>query len=462
MIETQIPMLEQALEQALSVWKVENKPQLISITEKMDAIDPFIFFDRGTKWKGKRIFWSSSQESFFLVGVGEAISIDSNNQDFLQTEEQWKSLLKEASIYNAFQVPGTGPVAFGGGSFDPDKKSTKLWKEFKETQFRIPSYLLTITNGETYVTFNAMVASDEDTVSIRQDMLLAKQYLLAEQKGLPAGPSIVQKEEIASDQWKELVEKATNEIKSGQAKKIVLAREMRVDFEEDASLSSILYQLHESQTNSFIFAFENERDCFLGASPERLVRLQDNELLSTCLAGTAPRGVTREEDEKIGAALLADEKNREEHDFVVQMIRNAVEACCEQVHVPSDPVLYPLRNLQHLYTPVQAVLKKGYSILDVVQRLHPTPALGGLPREESMMFIREFEQLDRGWYGAPIGWMDAYQNGEFAVAIRSALLQGKSASLFAGCGVVKDSEPEAEYQETMIKFTPMLSVLGGS
>ncbi|UFT98183.1 isochorismate synthase [Radiobacillus kanasensis] len=461
MIETEIPMLDQALEQALSIAKVEGKPKLISITEKMHPIDPFIFFDRGAKWKGKRIFWSSSQESFFLVGVGEAISIDSDDNEFLETEKQWKSLLKKASIYNAFQVPGTGPIVFGGGSFDPEKGSTGLWETFKTSQFRIPSFLLTIANGESYVTFNAMVASEKDTQVIKQDMLLAKQYLTTKQEGLPDGPRIVRKEEINPEQWKELIVQATDEIKNGQADKIVLAREMRVDFTENAYISSILQQLHESQSNSFIFAFENEKDCFLGATPERLVRLHDSQLLSTCLAGTAPRGMTKEEDKKIGDDLLADEKNREEHDFVVQMIRNAVEVCCEDVQVPSEPVLYPLRNLQHLYTPVQAILKEEYSILDVVQRLHPTPALGGVPREKSMTFIREHERLDRGWYGAPIGWMDSYQNGEFAVAIRSALIQGKSASLFAGCGVVKDSDPEAEYQETNIKFTPMLSVLGG-
>ncbi len=136
-----------------------------------------------------------------------------------------------------------------------------------------------------------------------------------------------------------------------------------------------------------------------------------------------------------------------------------METCCDAVYVPDKPVIHPFKNLQHLYTPVTARLQKGYSIFDIIEKLHPTPALGGVPREKSMTYIREHEQLDRGWYGAPVGWMDSNRNGEFAVAIRSGLVQGNIVSLFAGCGVVRDSDPEAEYEETKIKFRPMLSVL---
>ena len=143
------------------------------------------------------------------------------------------------------------------------------------------------------------------------------------------------------------------------------------------------------------------------------------------------------------------------------MIKDALLKTCTDVEMPKEPVLHPLKNLQHLYTPVTGVLSKGFSIFDVVKNLHPTPALGGTPTEESLAFIREHELLDRGWYGAPIGWVDSNDNGEFAVAIRSGLIQGDSASLFAGCGVLADSDPEMEFEETRIKMLPMLNVLGG-
>ena len=132
---------------------------------------------------------------------------------------------------------------------------------------------------------------------------------------------------------------------------------------------------------------------------------------------------------------------------------------CDELNIPEKPTVTQLKNLQHLYTPVEATLKPSAHLFNLVQALHPTPALGGTPKEASLAFIREHELLDRGWYGAPIGWLDAQQNGEFAVAIRSGLIQKDEASLFAGCGVVEDSDPEMEYAETKMKFRPMLSIL---
>ena len=129
---------------------------------------------------------------------------------------------------------------------------------------------------------------------------------------------------------------------------------------------------------------------------------------------------------------------------------------------PSSFLILKTRDIQHLYTPVTGKAKKDTSLLLLVDRLHPTPALGGLPKEKAVEKIREVEELDRGFYGAPLGWVDYKGNGEFAVSIRSGLIQGDEASLFAGCGVVEDSNPESEYIETKIKFRPMLTALGGS
>jgi menaquinone-specific isochorismate synthase len=189
------------------------------------------------------------------------------------------------------------------------------------------------------------------------------------------------------------------------------------------------------------------------------VKKEGDTCYSACLAGSIRRGKTFQEDEQLGQWLMHDEKNLREHQFVVQMIREAIEAVCKRVQMPSSPQLLKLQHIQHLYTPVVGE-KCCVSILSIVEQMHPTPALGGTPREKAIKEIRENEPLDRGWYAAPIGWMDTEGNGEFAVAIRSGLLQGKKASIFAGCGVVGDSDPISEYEETKVKFTPMLSALG--
>src|SRR5690606_22198618 len=151
-------------------------------------------------------------------------------------------------------------------------------------------------------------------------------------------------------------------------------------------------------------------------------------------------------------ALLDDSKNRSEHQYVVQMIGDVFKEHCLNPRIPQNPKLMKIRDIQHLYTPVEGELKSGSSLLDLVEALHPTPALGGEPKLQALSLIRSYEPLNRGYYAAPIGWTDAKGDGEFAVAIRSALLDGDKAYLFAGGGIVADSTPEAEYDETWVKF----------
>ncbi|MEM5598329.1 chorismate-binding protein [Niallia circulans] len=172
-------------------------------------------------------------------------------------------------------------------------------------------------------------------------------------------------------------------------------------------------------------------------------------------------GKNKEEDDTFAQALLSDSKNREEHNYVVKMIKNAMEEVCSTVEMPSNPKILKMRDIQHLYTPVSGKVKETESLISFIRLLHPTPALGGFPREEALKVIREVEGLDRGMYGAPIGWLDYQGNGEFAVSIRSGLIDGNAATIIAGCGIVADSDPESEYVETAIKFKPMLTALGG-
>lgn len=268
--------------------------------------------------------------------------------------------------------------------------------------------------------------------------------------------------EIHPEAWKDTVAQAVQELKDTDMDKIVLARELRVTCTERIQSETILNQMQKEQPKSYIFSLESESDCFIGATPERLVKKQDSEMLSACLAGSIARGKTEEQDTLLGNELLHDEKNLMEHQYVVSMITGALETVCEKLMVPREPGLMKNRHIQHLYTPVRGTCARDVSMFQVVDKLHPTPAMGGLPKEKAVSRIREIEELERGFYAGPIGWIDSYGNGEFAVGIRSGLLQGNEASLFAGCGVVADSIPESEYRETSIKFNPMLSALGGT
>jgi isochorismate synthase len=178
------------------------------------------------------------------------------------------------------------------------------------------------------------------------------------------------------------------------------------------------------------------------------------------LAGTGPRGATPEEDCALGQRLLADPKERTEHAVVVDAVREGLAEVSTRVVTEAEPRLHKLANVQHLVTPIRAQVQPGRGVLDLVERLHPTPAVGGYPRKRALEVIRQVEELDRGWYAAPLGWVDAQGQGEFVVGLRSALLRGDAATLFAGCGIVADSDPATELAEAGWKLRPILSALG--
>lgn len=458
MIDVEEKSIEALLDYAIQQANAYDTTKMVSYTKQIDTIDPLHLFEAAKPLNKNRMFWTSTEVDYSIVGIGQAWEIIADASRFTVTQKKWKTLLEEAVIHDPYQEEGTGIVALGGMSFDPACKRAKLWKNFQPSQFTIPEFTVIKNKQRCYLTM-AVVVKPSDQLENLIDKWNTFKDLLHVPVQFPKATSVRYKEEMEIDKWLASVQKAIEEIKQERAQKIVLARELRVKLNKRAEVSIILKKLLESQTNSYIFAFEKEEDCFIGATPERLVKLNGSDLLSTCLAGTAPRGKTIKEDNKISEALLQDEKNREEHEYVVQMIKSSMQAYCTDIHIPKEPVVYPLKNLHHLYTPVQAKLKKGFSIFDIIKRLHPTPALGGVPRERSLTFIREHEQMDRGWYGAPIGWLDSNENGEFAVAIRSGLIQKDEASLFAGCGVMKDSKLESEYEETKVKLLPMLTVL---
>lgn len=458
--------LSQGILLAIDRAKLLSQPILVSEVQKVEGINPSDFFAAGrNRFLGERFFWKDPNEAHTLVGMGIAKQIQSNqvSNRFRDVESKWSNIIESAVIIGEQKESGTGPSLFGGFTFDPVKKKTKLWSKFSDSLFHIPSYMLSVVNGQAYLTTNA-VCTQHDDHRLVEKINAERQVLLAaaSQKQEFSIASIEHIDEIGPDEWKESVTDLVNSFEGSDLKKVVLARELRLRFNDDIKVERTLKHLLAEQPESYVFAFEVNGDCFLGASPERLVKREGEKVFSTCLAGSIARGSTPTEDRLLGESLLKDQKNLVEHEYVVEMIKEAMNETCEYITIPNRPELMKTKYIQHLYTPVIGKCKQTTSLLDIVDRLHPTPALGGLPQEAAVQRIREVEELDRGFYAAPIGWLDYHGNGEFAVAIRSALIQGMEASLFAGCGVVADSDAESEYIETSIKFRPMLTALGGN
>ncbi|MGG3466454.1 isochorismate synthase [Neobacillus pocheonensis] len=442
-----------------------GRPILLSEVHEMDMIDPLSFFNIGKdRYLGERFFWKDPKDELVLIGLGisKQIQSDQATDRFFHVENEWEIFLRESLVFNPYTEIGTGPLMFGGFSFDPYKEKTDLWSKYANSLFHLPKYLLSIIKGQAYLTTN-IICTPHDDVSLLNKVVDERNNLLESLvKSFSSNTTILlETEEISPKHWKETVEQIVEELNEGPLKKVVLARELRLTFNRVVEAEKVLLNLYEQQHESFIFAFESNGDCFIGASPERLVKKHGTEIFSTCLAGSISRGETEEEDRILGEELLNDQKNLIEHHYVVEMIKEALEESCEKVILPDKPQLMKIRDIQHLYTPVIGKSHQDTSLLLLVERLHPTPALGGLPKREAVEKIREVEELDRGFYAAPLGWVDYRRNGEFAVSIRSGLIQGNEASLFAGCGVVADSDAESEYMETSLKFRPMLRALGG-
>ncbi|MBO0960280.1 isochorismate synthase [Neobacillus sp. MM2021_6] len=442
-----------------------GRPILISEVHPIDTINPLSFFNIGKdRYCGERFFWKDPTNEIVLIGLGisKQIQSDQATDRFFHVEREWKSFLEDSIIFNPYSKLAVGPLMFGGFSFDPYKEKTDLWSKFADSLFHIPKYLLSVIDGETYLTTNIVITPNDDSSLFSKIVDERNQLLLSLKQNHGAKPAVlVETNEISPEEWKQTVDGVVTELTNGPLKKVVLARELRLFFTDKVEAEAVLENLYTQQPASYIFAFESNGDCFIGATPERLVKKRGSEVYSTCLAGSISRGASEEEDQILGQTLLNDQKNLIEHGFVVEMIKEALEESCEEIILPDKPQLLKNRDIQHLYTPVIGKCSKETSLLLLVERLHPTPALGGLPKKAAVEKIRQVEELDRGFYGAPLGWVDYKQNGEFAVSIRCGLLQGDEVSLFAGCGVVADSDSESEYLETSLKFTPMLRALGG-
>lgn len=432
-------------------------------TIEVSRMSALAFFEAGEMgYKGKRMFWQNREKTFTLVGLGHAHVLSAANHQgrFEEIKREWQSLCKQIVNEEAF----VEPILFGGFSFDPLNKEKSEWLRFPQAYFAVPSFQLIIKDDRAYVSIHLITKKEEtfnEFEALRKERDKIIHAAQVSELAVYEKPLVIERHELKKDQYLESIKKVTAVIKAKQAEKVVIARTLKLQFDKPLSASSALYQVSKEQPESFLFGLESEEQFFFGATPERLVKVENRQALSTCLAGSTPRGKTVERDTELGNELLKDRKNRSEHQYVVNMISKVFTEHCQTTFVPKTPKLMKIRDIQHLYTPVEGDLKVDSTLFDLVRDLHPTPALGGEPKQSALSLIRQHETMNRGFYAAPVGWIDAKGNGEFAVAIRSALLNEKEAYLYAGGGIVEDSTPESEYAETWVKFRPMLRALGG-
>lgn len=267
-------------------------------------------------------------------------------------------------------------------------------------------------------------------------------------------------EEVSASSYRQAVRAGLADIEAGHYRKIVLARARHVQLPKALSPVTALDRLRGRFPECYTFSCSNDgRHSFIGATPERLLTIELRGLSTEAIAGTAARGNDLHEDAALSRDLLRSEKDLREHQEVIQSILRRIEPFGLTIDYPETPALLRLSNVQHLHTPMTSRAVGNIHLTELAQALHPTPAVGGSPREAALARIAEIEGLERGLYAGALGWFDARGDGHLVVGIRSALIEGREATLFAGAGIVDGSDPEKETRETTMKFEALTSAL---
>ncbi|MEX2372628.1 MAG: isochorismate synthase, partial [Dehalococcoidia bacterium] len=356
-------------------------------------------------------------------------------------------------------APGMRPRLLGGFRFNPGAAVEEPWNAFGAGWLVLPRLLFVIDGESTGI----VMAPGEDPREAAR--LAGRMAADITPEGAPAGrgAALDVEQPINRTRWLDSVQRIATQVREGAYEKAVLASTQRLAAPGAAiSVGAALARLRANYPNCHLFTMASGDSTFLGASPELLVSLTDGRVHALGLAGSLRRGETPEEDERLGEQLLASAKDRIEHETVVRAIRERLAPATDELHAPNAPRLRKLRNIQHLSTDITGHVRAGVDVLDLVQRLHPTPAVCGWPTEVARDVIEAHEDFDRGWYAGPVGWVDATGDGEFAVALRSAVVRGGHAWLFAGNGIMGDSDPESELAEVQLKYRPLTEALGAA
>lgn len=373
--------------------------------------------------------------------------------------------------------PELAPRLYGGFSFHDDHTAGGGWEGFPAASFRLPSLELRGTaDGEAWLLGAWPAREGEDGAGeAALERLRSERDRLLERAG-PTGagtagapdrssgasPDLPAREVVGYPAWEAAVEEALDAVEAGGLRKVVLARAVEVDAPPSADPASVAARLEADNPGAYPFLLEPaEGSVLVGAAPELLAVKEDERFTATAVAGTIRRGTDPEEDRRLAHRLLSSAKDQAEHAIGVEDMRERLVRVTGAARVDAEPHLLRLRGMHHLQTDLTARIPEEEHVLGLVEALHPTAAVNGHPREEALRFLREHEGFRRGWYAGPVGWFDAAGDGEFVPALRCALLHGGVARLFAGAGIVEGSSPRGEWDETALKFEPVLRALAG-
>lgn len=441
--------------------KINNSNSKYTIASFINPIESFnktaVISEIKSKFK-KYFYWEMPNKGIFFIGFDELLNIQSNGSArFIETSEKINqienSIISNAADFNNINFP----LILGGMKFSVND-NTKSWSDFNDSDWFIPKFLIYSDNSQYYLVVNWKV---ENHFNYEPDFRFLKKILSAEicnnQNSEISGKNLTD-ENSEKKYWINNIKEAVNQIEKKHFSKIVVSRKKEIKLNKKPNLAILLNKLGKNYPDCYIFAYSSNDTVFWGATPERLVKYQNNLIEADALAGSIARGSNPNEDDKLAKELFNSKKNREEQKSVVDFIVGTFSNFSNKISYPENPVIKKFGNIQHLFTPIQAEVDPDFDVFELISSIHPTPAICGAPCVIAHHVINDLENYKRGLYSGVIGWLNIKKEGEFAVGIRSALLNDKNLVVFAGCGIVKGSDPELEYNEAELKMVPILSL----
>jgi isochorismate synthase len=400
-----------------------------------------------------------------LAALGCVRRLEATGSDrFKRVAAAWRELAGSAEADAPDGPPGAGLVAVGGFAFADEGGAAPHWTGFEAADLVVPEVALARRGGDVRLTLTTLAAPDD----VPDDLVARLERRVQELRAGPLpllDPAPAGRFRIASiappEHYEAAVARAVERIRAGDFEKIVLAREVVVHAPADHDAAAVFGVLRAAFESCYVFCAGRGDAAFIAASPELLVRREGLRASTVALAGSTRRSADPAVDDHLAEQLMRSDKDREEQEIVTRRIARALRPHAVWVAAPDEPAIVKVANIQHLATPIRAQLTHPRSAIELAGLLHPTPAVGGEPHAAAAPQIPALEGLDRGWYAGPVGWTDANEDGEFCVALRCALLRGREARLYAGVGVVRDSDPAAELAETEVKLGALLPVLSG-
>jgi isochorismate synthase len=411
-------------------------------------------------------FEQPDREGAAVAALGSVARIEASGpRRFAETAAAWRALAGDAEAPAPDGPPGAGLIAVGGFAFADEGGAAPHWNGFPPAALTVPEVALARRGDDVRLTVAALAQPDDvpEELAARMEARIDR----LRPGALPlADPAPTGRFRVASvappEHYEAAVARAVERIRAGDFEKIVLAREVAVHAPADHDAAAVFGVLRAAFRSCYVLcAGTGDGAAFVAASPELLVRREGLRASTVALAGSTRRSADPAVDDHLGEQLLRSDKDREEQAIVTRRITRALQPHAVWVTAPDEPAIVKVANIQHLATPIRAQLTAPLSAVELAGLLHPTPAVGGEPHAAAAPQIPALEGFDRGWYAGAVGWTDANEDGELCVGLRCALLRAREARLYAGVGVVRDSDPAAELAETEVKLGALLPVVSG-